>query len=453
MRIAHLSDLHVTEGKRLVDQAADLARIVDDVLSLSPDLVVLTGDYYGRTVPHRPTPRERAVLEPAVVRLAEAAPVVVLAGNHDHGESLELTRHLGGTFPIRTITGAQTFQVQTPAGPVWIYGVAYPTKRWLLRSRLKAAGAAESTRMATESLIGLLGAWAGRVQRRRIVDPTIPQVFLGHFLVAGAYLSSGEVLSTGEIEIPRAALEGLAVDYGGLGHIHARQGVADRWFYAGNPWPCDFGERGARGWILVDIGGDPDVHDPLDSPSWSGAPIPGGTWDGWSRYGGELGGRLPVAVQLVKSGARPWITLRWRWAADREDGDPRWVERPSAEDLEEVAGAEVRAQLVVPDAHVASCPWAAELAELETRNPHRVTAERTIEPTHRIRAPAVAAAATLAGKVEAYWSTLESPPEDHDRAAAMDALAELEQEDDQSIAEAIAGLLDSAQPPRAQSDP
>lgn len=407
MKIAHFSDLHVTEGPALEDQRADLRRVVDRILEARPDLVILTGDYYGRTVPHRPSPRERAVLEPELVRLAEVAPVLALEGNHDHGEALALARQLGGVFPVTVLDRAGAQVVHTPAGPVQVYHLAYPTRRWLLAGR-PPAGVAEGRAQALAQLHGLLTAWGARMARQRAAAPDVPILFLGHFQVKGAALSSGEVLATGELEVDRSTLSGLPVDYGALGHVHARQEVCPGVWYVGDPWPVDFGETGPRGFHLV-----------------------------------ELQPGLPARVEFVSSGARPWTTIRYRWAADREDGAPRWIERPSAAELQALAGAVVRARLVVPDVHASSCPWEAEIEALSALA-HRVKAERVIEPTVRVRAPEVAEAATVEDKVRAWWGTLEARPEDQDQAAALAALAELQTAEDDVIAATSREILDRA---------
>jgi len=411
MLIAHLSDLHVTEGPALQDQAEDLARIVGRILEARPDLVVLSGDYYGRTVPHRPSPRERAVLEPQIVRLAEAAPVLVLTGNHDHGEAMALASQLGGVYPVQVLERAGSQVVHTPAGPVRVYWLAYPTKRWLLAGQ-RVPGVAEARAQALTKLHGLLTAWGARMRRQRAAEPSTPILFLGHFQVRGSVLSSGEVLSTGELEIERSALTALPVDYGALGHVHARQELAPGWWYVGDPWPVDFGEgEGDHGYHLVDVG--------------TGA----------------------TRVEYRPTGARPWRTVRYRWAADRETGAPRWITRPSPAELQELTGAVVRARLTVPDVHASSCPWDAEIEALEALA-HRVQAERVIEPTIRVRAPQVAEAGSLEDKIRAWWGTLDTKPEPLDQAAAFEALAELQEHDDDQIATATRELLDQARPKR-----
>lgn len=442
MLIAHLSDLHVTEGPALEDQREDLARCVDRVLESRPDLVILTGDYYGRTVPHRPSPRERAVLEPEIVRLAECAPVLVLEGNHDHGEALALARQLGGVYPVTVLDRAGTTVVHTPAGPARVYWLAYPTKRWLLAGQAGGLGVGESREAALVKLHGLLTAWGGRMRRQRQAEPDTPILFLGHFQVGGSVLSSGEVLATGEIEVDRTKLLAMPVDYGALGHVHARQELGPRWWYVGNPWPVDFGERGPRGFHLVQVGPGTAPRANLgDAPRPPSSPPPLVSYP-------PTADALGASLAFQDSGARRWETVRYRWAADREDGEARWVERPTDAELEAVAGQVLRARLVVPDVHASSCPWDAEIERLEALA-HRVKAERVIEPTVRVRAPQVAEAASLEDKIRAWWKTLASPPEVVDQDAALEALAELQGHEDEDVQATTRELLDRAKRARA----
>lgn len=439
IRIAHLSDLHLTEGPRLGDQAEDLDRVATAIQAARPHLIVLTGDYYGRTVPHRPSPLERAVLEPWIVRFAEAAPVVVLEGNHDHGEALELANLLGGAYPIRVVRGAEAFTVHTEAGPVECYGLAYPTKRWLV-AQAAALGLQETTDATSAAVGTILRTWATKIDRTRKRHPERPIVALVHATIRGSVLSGGEVLAGGgqEVEIPPELLTAMAVDYGALGHIHQRQELAPRWWYVGDPWAVDFGEGGRdKGWHLAKIGAD--RHDPAAITTYAAG-----------------GGVRSMALEFRSSGSRDWITLDYRWALDESTGEGRWFRRPSAADLARIPGdelgrvsgrtengAEVRARLVVPDQAVAGCPWDAELQALRELGAHRLQVERTVEPTMRVRAPEVAAAVDLTGKAGAYWTTLATAPTALERDAALGALVELETMTDDQIDGLTAELLTS----------
>ena len=397
MRLVHLSDLHITEGPRLADQARIMGEIV--AKSGSPDLWLVTGDLYGKSVPHRSTPLERGALFPALAAMAEVAPVVVVAGNHDHADDIAGLEHLGGAWPVTVVQTARAWEEMTPTGSAHLYALPYPTKRWLLAGGGNLT-VAESQAAIEARLGGLLTLWRARVAGRRAADPSTPHIGLGHFQVAGCQTSGGEVLAGQEIELTPAALESLDVDYGALGHLHLNQEVARRWWYVGSPWRTDFGEV------------EPDKY--------------------WHSVG--IAGPRDIEVEQLSTGCRDLVTLDWRWAADRDGGAPCWVRRPTWSP-DDVRGAEVRARLVVPEQWVAGCPWDDELAALKASGVHRLVVERVIEPVLRMRAPAMVSAQTLPEKLAVYWGTLPegSAPSDDERAAALEALTELQTQEDDKI--------------------
>ena len=419
MRIAHLADPHVTEGARLADQAATLAAVVDDILAAEPDLILVAGDLYGHEVPHRSTPRERAVLYPAIVRLASQAPVVVVVGNHDVAEDVAGVQHLGGAWPIVVVADARAITVDTLAGPCHVYAMAYPTKRALLAGEAIEGGMAGAQRAIEERLRVLLAMWGHRMRTRRAAAPAEAHVVLAHVQVSGCRTSGGEVLAGQEIELTRHELDGLPADYIALGHIHLRQEVAVRAWYPGSPWRNDFGEKDVKGWHLVHVG-------PVDVAR-AHAPL------GEGAYPAVPGERAAVYVEHHASPCRDFVTLHYRWAADHDEGVPRWITRPTDAEIASCAGAEVKLVLVVPEQWVSGCPWADEVARVEALA-HRVKQERKIEPRLRMRAPEVAAAIDAPTKMRAFWGTLATAPDANEQAAAIDALAEIDTRTDEEIA-------------------
>lgn len=408
IKIAHITDLHVTEGVDLEDQRGYLQKITNDLQKEAPDLVLLTGDYYGHTVPHVPRPRERAALEPFLVQWADIAPVVVLEGNHDHGEALGLTNLLGGSLPIRIVQQAEYFEVFTKSGPVTVYALPYPTKQHLIR-QIKAAEVAESSAMLSDLVQTLLKGWAARITMQRRRNPNARIVCAMHTTIGGSIFGGTEECHSQEVEVPQSLLVGMDVDYGALGHIHNRQEMAPKWHYAGNPWPKDFGEKGEKGWNLVHIG--------------TTAAGPG------------------TAVQFMPTMARRWITLEYRWAADPDTGAGRWTVGPTAAELADVPGNIVRMRLTVPDHSVAGCPWDAEVERITAMKPHRMKIVRIIEPTQRVRAPEMVTATTVGQKIEAYWKTTPEPPSPAEQAFTKTVLHELETMSDEQISTELDALL------------
>lgn len=415
MKIAHLSDLHITEGPRLDDQRATLAHILGNLGEQRPALILITGDIYGRTVPHRSTPAERAVFFPFVRALSKLAPVVILYGNHDYEGDLEPLETVGARHPVRVVSRAERFVVNTPAGPAWLYCLPYPTKRWILAGGDAPRGLAEQQAEVEARLGALLQTWGQAIRAKRAgADDdgegeedaiAAPHILLAHVQVGGSLTSGGEVLAGQEIEIGAAQLSELPIDYAALGHLHLRQSPALRSWYPGSPWRNDFGELDAKGYHLVTLG---------------------------TALGAD--GRLPLAVEHVRTPCRNFLTLTYRWAADSDDGAPRWVTRPTEAEIAKAKGAEVRMRLTVPEQWIAGCPWVEEQARVAAAGAHRVKVERVIEPRLRVRAPKVAAAHSLADKLRAYWGTLATPPDPAEQAAALLGLDELQTRDDAQIA-------------------
>lgn len=424
MRIAHLSDLHVTEGPRLEDQRETLEGIVDDALALDPHLWILAGDLYGRTVPHRSTPAERGVLFPAIVRMARHAPVVVIYGNHDHDPDLDGLAHLDGEWPIRVVKTAERFSVDTMAGRAQVYAMPYLSKRWILAGQDPPRSLADAQARVEKVLGDLLQVWTMQIRSARATRPRDAHLLVAHLQVAGSMISGGEVLAGQEIELTRAQLEGLPVDYGALGHLHLRQEPALRCWYPGSPWRNDFGETDPKGWNLVEV----DPQD-LSGPGVDDYPA--------------QPDRLHCRVTRIASTCRHLVTLDYRWASEDEEGTPRWMARPDQIqlDLVQQTRAEVRMRLVCPEQWIASCPWVEEVERVRALGAVRMTIEKKIEPVYRVRAPAVAAARSDVDKVQAFWGTLATPPNEAEQAAALACLQELLTTEDEEVARTTQRLL------------
>lgn len=447
MRLIHLSDLHVTEGPRLDDHRATLESVVTDALELEPDAWLVTGDLYGHTVPHRSTPAERSVLFPALRRMAEVAPVVVIMGNHDHEVDLLGLQSLGGMWSVRVFTRAGAETILTRAGELHLYALPYPTKRWLLAGEESPSGVEAAQQAVQAKLRLLMSMWASRVRRLRASAPDEPHVFCSHIQVRGGTAGAGVVLAGQEIEITREDLDGLGVDYGALGHLHDRQEPAERCWYVGSLWNTahSTSELPARAWHAVDIDRDGSERDV------------------------DARGRLQMSVVRQGSPCRSFVTLEYRWGLPDGKDCPEWTQRPMLDNdtrraeirwlvdgpaslnrdqadsmvapVQLISDAEVRARLTVPAQHAGGCPWDNEIRNLESIA-HRVVPERVVEPVLRVRSPEVAEATTLEDKLSAYWGTLGTPPAQGDTAAALACLDELQTLEDGDVRTTTAALLD-----------
>jgi exonuclease SbcD len=250
VRLAHLADLHLgfrqygratPQGinQREADVAQAFRRALDDVVAARPDVVVIAGDLF-----HSVRPTNAAILDSfhQLRQLRErlpAAPVVLVAGNHDTPRSVE--------------TGSILKLFEAVDG---VHVAAHEPRR-LVFEQLGLA------------VLGVPHACWSQSPRPEIApDPGVARnVLVTHREVEGVLPYEAQVaLGAGAAPIKRADLHADAFDYVALGHYHVATRVDANVYYAGaleyvttNPW-SESAERGAadapgrKGWLLVELG-------------------------------------------------------------------------------------------------------------------------------------------------------------------------------------------------------
>lgn len=277
-RILHTSDWHlgvaVRNHPRSDDHDAVIAEIVAVAAAAGPDLIVHTGDLFDGP---RPPMIEFGRAIRALRALAEVAPVVVLAGNHDSATALEVLGVAVGDEHPADLDGGAAHDPHAPCrhrirvhhkpglpehGAVTTYATA---AGWDLR--LAALPFVHANRVLSDFAALCEPNATYNDSLRRIIatlstvaladfDPTRQvAVFASHLHLTGASTSSEKTIhvSTDYATDPAH----LAPGYGYLafGHIHVPQAVAGgRGHYAGSILEVDFGEEGeAKRVVLVDL--------------------------------------------------------------------------------------------------------------------------------------------------------------------------------------------------------
>lgn len=284
VRFLHISDLHLGKtlrGRDLAeDQAFVLGQIVESIRRLRPDVLLIAGDVYDRSIP----PVAAVRLFDSFLREAmEALPglhIVAVPGNHDSGGRLGFAAGLlaGAGFHIRT---------DMPSGPeVVLERDGRKTAIWalpFLGQAIVSASVGEtdgddasSGKSIDAPLAGIKAPLAGidapglRSQQeltaeamRRIgplLAPDATNILVAHCFAAGGMTGASERSFVGLAEQVDTSLF-AGFDYVALGHLHRAQSPAPRIHYSGAPLAYDTGEAGQeRGYLVVDIDGQPGTE-------------------------------------------------------------------------------------------------------------------------------------------------------------------------------------------------
>ena len=258
VRLLHTSDWHLGRSFHgvglLSAQAAFLDDLVDTVRSQSVAAVLVSGDVYDRALP---SPDTVALLSETLLRLVDAgAQVVLSSGNHDSAIRLGFAAGLLERAGVHVRTGLADIARPVLVGDVAVYPLPY-LEPALVAGPLGAPGRTHTA---------VLGAAMDRVRAAAAAYPG-PSVVMAHAFVSGGATSESERdISVGGVAmVPASLFQG--VDYAALGHLHGRQQVADEVHYSGSPVAMSFSEnRQVKGSLLVDLGGDAPVVEPVEAP-------------------------------------------------------------------------------------------------------------------------------------------------------------------------------------------
>lgn len=228
-------DFHLEEDRYFADTAICIEWFVEDSIQQGTNLFVLNGDL----TTYKQTIRERKFWVDTIIRMAEHAPVLLIAGNH--GKELE-----NDLYPLAKVKGKHPVFLCTEPdfiefGNVAIAVFPYPRKE-------EFVGASEDGGFA-QAFQATLQEFNQQFEQR----PDSYRLFFGHFGVAGARASSGQPLVGRCAEYPLEPLLHLRAQYVGLSHIHLRQQLGPRVWYAGSLSRCDYSEIEDKGYNLVTL--------------------------------------------------------------------------------------------------------------------------------------------------------------------------------------------------------
>jgi len=222
--------------------------------------------------------------------------------------------------------------------------------------------------------------------------PGCYKLFFGHFGVAGARVSSGQPLVGRCAEYPLDSLRGLKAQYVGLSHVHLRQQLAQRIWYAGSLSRCDYSEVEDKGYHLVTLNG-PELRPNLSD----------------------------LTVDFRMSPTRRMVELH----AVYEDGELRLPDN-----LDPLTLRESRVKIVVTVPTGPDCQLSREQQDnlrekLLAANPAELKVKIEHEADNLAEPAPIVAAHSAEEKLRAYWTMKGAPPLDRQERLLI-KLAEVE---------------------------
>lgn len=256
MKLLHLADLHL--GKRvngfsmLDDQKYILSQIIACIDIEQPQVVLLAGDIYDKTVPSEDAV---SLFDDFLVQLAKRnLEVFIISGNHDSAERVAFGSRLmqasGIHFAPVYQGSVSPIVLQDDMGEVAFYLLPF-----LKPAQVRRFFPEASITNDTDAMQQVISNLQCNPERRNVA--------VAHQFVMGAALSGSEELAIGGLNAVDAAVF-AGFDYVALGHLHGAQRAGAEWIrYAGSPLKYSIAERNqVKSVTIVELGqkGNVDIR-------------------------------------------------------------------------------------------------------------------------------------------------------------------------------------------------
>lgn len=290
-KIMHMSDLHLGKSLRSrdlsEDQAHALGQIVAAARSERPDLVLVAGDVFDRSIPSEVAQTMFGRLMADLRRaLAPEAKILVIPGNHDSPRRVAFAAELFESVGIHLVSEVRLepalvlekggARLAVWALPFVTHGLLNDFRRRQAESmrpghessseignsadkspETRAESSAESPE-PPEPLTAPEGSMASRLGEliaafRPHLAEFDANIIAAHCYVRGATLSESDTDFLGGTEaVPASLFDDF--DYAALGHLHRQQRLSDSVWYAGAPMAMSFGDgEGEKGLLSVEL--------------------------------------------------------------------------------------------------------------------------------------------------------------------------------------------------------
>jgi exonuclease SbcD len=263
MKIIHTSDWHIGlelyEHDRLEEQSLFLEWLLTKCIENSIDALIISGDVYDVT---NPSVNAQTLFSNFVVEFKSKLPkasIVVIGGNHDSGNRMEISRSFGQALGGIHFIGSLNHEdpnllykhVIPLTGPndesvAWCLPVPF-----LRPSDLDCK--LQETETADQAFNRSITEIYNRLRLHAIsLNPNLPIIAMGHLTAMGSEKSGSERILIGGVDSVPAASISEGMDYVALGHIHKAQAISVKIAdavdkikiqYCGSPLSMNFDER------------------------------------------------------------------------------------------------------------------------------------------------------------------------------------------------------------------
>ena len=337
--------------------------------------------YPGDLFHARSTIEDRNAMAARLVRMANAAPVLVCPGNHDLPGDLDIFAKLKAKWPVIVQSLPGVIAVPLATGDTAAVAVLpYPTKGGLV-----ARGVDHQEIVPTaEQLLDVMFMQFASEMATFVARGAIP-LFMGHVNVAGSMSSNGQPQIGMEIELDRAMFQRLPTIYNALNHIHLAQEVGGG-HYAGSICRLSWGETEPKSYSVL--------HCTRFAAGWTG-----------------FAERMPIDVAPMYhvEGQLTRDAFTYQVIGDHGPLDGAAISWK---------GCEVRVRYRFNASEKSGLSQARVLAEFA--DALRLEVEPIAVPDRELRQPEVAAARTLSEKLAAYMHVEQLPASLAEKLAALE---------------------------------
>ncbi|MCP5030429.1 MAG: exonuclease SbcCD subunit D [Actinomycetia bacterium] len=393
MKLLHTSDWHVGRAIRGHSRAQEHRDVLDEIVAVAAseavDLVLVAGDLFDTAAPNA---ESEGIVYNGLLALAEVAPVIVIAGNHDNVRRLDavarllaLGRVTMATEPRSPADGGVVELTVGDGTPVKTALIPFVSQRAIVRAdALMSEPAFRNAQTYATRLRAVIAALSSTFNGDSV------NLVLAHLFVAGGAAGGGERAAHLVEEYAVAAVDfPVGASYVALGHLHRPQALAGATsiHYSGSPLQLDFGEQAeAKQVNLVSI--EPGLPARVSAvPLRSGRPLR------------TLTGTVAEVEMAAAEVGDAWLRIRVREPARAGLADEvRALVGEAAVDIrvEQLGEAEPRSKVVRRDGRSPRQLFAAYLGDREIVDPRL---ERAFDSLH-----------------EAVWSGDDDTPIDLDLA-------------------------------------